>query len=128
MLIILKKVCGNYTEEGLMTRDQYKILKEQVKFYRKLYRSNPEIKFSSENLSDSRVTLADRDQLEQPLTLEELKIALNNLPNQKMPGCNSLSSEFYQFFWDDLKELLINSFNYAFKNDKLFPPEGELLL
>ena len=32
------------------------------------------------------------------------------MPNNKAPGCDGLSPEFYKCFWSDIKTLLIDSF------------------
>ena len=40
-----KTMCGVYVEDGTITRNSVKILKEQSKFFKKLYKSNPEIQF-----------------------------------------------------------------------------------
>ena len=41
------------------------------------------------------------------------------LTNNRSPGSDGTSVEFYKFFWDKLKKFLIDSYNYAFENDIL---------
>ena len=37
----------------------------------------------------------DRSRLDQPVTINELSIALKDLPNDKTPGTDGLASNFY---------------------------------
>ena len=37
----------------------------------------------------------------------------------KSPGTDSLPCEFYKVFWNDVAEILINSFNYFYETGKL---------
>ena len=41
------------------------------------------------------------------------------MPNNKSPGNNSLTKEFYEVFWEDLKTPLISSFKSAFVKGEL---------
>jgi hypothetical protein len=36
------------------------------------------------------------------------------MQNDKSPGCDGLTVEFYKMFWDDLKEYYIKSINHSF--------------
>ena len=48
---------------------------------------------------DCEFTLSEKDLL-----------VLNSMPNNKSPGNDSLTKEFYEIFWEDLKTPLISSF------------------
>ena len=41
------------------------------------------------------------------------------MKNGKSPGSDGFTVEFYKFFWNDIKTLLIDSFNYAFTHGEL---------
>ena len=43
------------------------------------------------------------------MTNEELGKALKQLPNRKSPGMDGLTSEFYKFFWLDIKQIVFDS-------------------
>ena len=38
----------------------------------------------------------------------------------KSPGTDGLSTEFYKTFWNDLGDFMVDFFNEAFQNNKLF--------
>ena len=40
------------------------------------------------------------------------------MPNNKSPGNDGLTKEFYEVFWEDLKTPLISSFKSAFDRGK----------
>ena len=37
----------------------------------------------------------------------------------KSPGTDDLSTEFYKTFWNELGDLIVDSFNEVFQNNKL---------
>ena len=53
------------------------------------------------------------------MTLQEIRKALKLLPNNKSPGSDGVPTNFYIFFWIDVKDLLFDSFRYSFKHGKL---------
>ena len=52
----------------------------------------------------------DRDNLEKPITQEEMLQALKGMQNDKSPGLDGFPAEFYKFFWQDIKNYLFNSY------------------
>ena len=52
----------------------------------------------------------DGDNLEKPITQEEMLQALILLQNDKSPGLDGFPAEFYKFFWQDIKNYLFNSY------------------
>ena len=59
--------------------------------------------------------LSDNDCLlcEGELTESELYDALKNMPNNKSPGNDGLTKEFFLSFWDDIKDIYISSIRTA---------------
>lgn len=60
--------------------------------------------------------LAETDFLEDPLTLEELKIAVKSLQKGKSPGSDGIPLELYLALWDTLGALILDSINYALEH------------
>ena len=56
---------------------------------------------------------------EEEITLAECTKALSMMQNNKSPGSDGLTTEFYRAFWDIISTYVVNSFNYAFKNGNL---------
>ena len=61
----------------------------------------------------------DQEHLETELTLEELKDALASFANNKSPGEDGFTKEFYESFFDLLWKDLLNSYNEAFHKGEL---------
>ena len=48
------------------------------------------------------------------LTIDECENVVKQLKNNKAPGSDGLTAEFYKAFWYDVKDLLITSINEGF--------------
>ena len=48
--------------------------------------------------------------------------------NQKSPGSDGITAEFYKIFWQDIKTYLINSINYSFNNHNLTDLQKQVLI
>ena len=57
--------------------------------------------------------------LEGPLTLQEALESLKQMKNNKSPGMDGFTVEFYKFFWNNLGVYLVRSLNYAYTIQKL---------
>ena len=53
------------------------------------------------------------------ITLAECTKALSMMQNNKSPGSDALTTEFYRTFWDIISTYVVNSFNYAFNTENL---------
>ena len=97
------------------------ILREEANFFSKLYEtsnSNPNLEqfeffFESDGLE--HLEREESDSCEGLLTIEECTKVLSSFSNNKTPGSDGLTIEFYRFFWDILAALVVGSFNYAFQ-------------
>ena len=58
---------------------------------------------------------------EGPITEAECFEAVMSMPNDKTPGSDGLSVNFYQVFWQELKDDLCQVFNKCFENGELCP-------
>ena len=95
------------------------IQKETVKFYSELYTSDPKVKFTLTNKSNTSLDEATRDSLESPITMEELTKSVHNLKKNKVAGSDGWNAEFYQFFWQKIKDLYLEVIQTAFENCRL---------
>ena len=104
------------------------ILKCEEHFYKELYSqkiqdSTPEeserIANEFKDNSTPKVSEVDKLSCEHMITVEEIGVALKQLDNGKSPGSDGFTTDFYKFFWPDIKTLVVNSLIYANKNSKL---------
>ena len=50
------------------------------------------------------------------------------MSKNKSPGYDGIPNEFYQYFWEDVKEMIINSFNEAFEKGELSETHKQIVL
>ena len=88
---------------------------------KKLFQSIPKCNFSS-FLKDRNFPQISYDTIalcENVITMEEVKNAVINLDGNKTPGSDGLPSEFYKNFWEDISDLLHQSYLHAFESGEL---------
>ncbi len=104
------------------------IQKEQKQFYQLLYSSN--IQYESEEYKEALQSFIEKANIcpldeeakalcEETITEKEILTSIKQLRNGKTPGTDGLSTDFYKFFWTDIKDLLYNSIQYAYKHGSL---------
>ena len=94
------------------------VLDEQYEFYEKLYKKGNDFhigKFERfmEGLQMPTVTQKDREELEKPFTMAELRKVVFSSKKNTVPGSDGLSNEFYQVFFPELSQLLLKVCNKA---------------
>ena len=107
-------------QNGHLITDQSKILKEQCNFYKVLYTSNKQVVFNLHpEESETLVQCADRQKLEEPITLDEMRTAINLMKKGKAPGIDGLNQEFYCYFFDTLSPVLLEVYKAALSRGML---------
>ena len=108
--------------------DPRQILDEQCTFYKKLYSekldNNSELyqkslDFFEKNTEIKIITEEKKLICDENISEQELLLSLKELNNGKTPGTDGLTTDFYKFCWVDIKELLMDSFIYAFECGQL---------
>ena len=119
------------TENGSIT-DPQKILDEQRLFYKNLYTKSSRDKCDKDcsffNANIPQLDEIDKNNCEKLITIEECGIALQSLPNNKAPGSDGFNTEFFKFFWTDIKHLVFDSFAFSFKSEMLSIDQKRALL
>ena len=104
------------------------ILQAQHDFYKDLYNEklndnnqhyNDAFEFMTKDIQYPTVSDEDREILDGSFTEKEILNSVKSLKRSKSPGSDGLTSEFYQFFWIDIKNILANCIHYAFKTGEL---------
>jgi hypothetical protein len=94
-------------EDGSIEEGNENVRNAVFNFFSDLYTDEPEIEaYQDEFLSkvDKFLTEEERIMLDEPITTDEITVALNKLKKDKTPGSNGLPKEFYSFFWEHLKD------------------------
>ena len=78
--------------KGTVINTPKNILEEQASFFEKLYTTHKCIEESKTNKS-----------LDSSLTVMELTATLKEMSNDKSPGLDGFTTNFYKFFWIDIK-------------------------
>ena len=93
------------------------ILNELASFYEKLYTSSVYCSdFENEFLCESLPQIAQNDKIfcDMEISLIECTEALKNMKANKSPGTDGITVEFYQYFWNDISDLVLNSIRTAY--------------
>ena len=120
-----KNITKLISQQDQILSNQQEILIEVKNYFSNLY-ENKDVNFEEEELDSllldiniPKLSEDTRERLEAPLLLEELSYALKNMKNDKSPGPDGYTSEFYKFFWKDLKYFLLRSYNEGIKKGEL---------
>ena len=117
------------SNSNIETSNQSEIEHEILKFYQNLYSNKDNLLTcpSINDFLDSDIpqfqTLSDNDrtQLDNNLTLNEITEALRGSKNGGAPGFTGLTYAFYKTFWNNLKFIVFNSFNFSYQTHALPP-------
>ena len=123
---------SNSVNELLLNNDEVitnskDILSNLEQFYKDLYTRREIMSdefFSNISLNHSKLSLEQQASCEGLITLDECSRVLQSMPSQKSPGSDGLPIEFYKIFWDDIGNLVVNSFNYAFQCGHISDEQG----
>ena len=101
-----------------MITETQDILTETHAFYKNLYTAQQTDPTKQDEFLNIE-TPNDRNSCEGHITENELKLALKQMENNKSPGLDGLSTNFYKYFWPILGNKLTHVYNYAFDNGHL---------
>lgn len=108
---------------GNVLRCQEEVLNEVEKFYSNLYAYREVDQVDLENIlqNENRLKLDEnkRELLEGTITYKEILCCLKKMSNNKSPGYDGFTVEFFNFFWTDIGYFLVRSINYAYEVGEL---------
>ena len=61
-------------------------------------------------------------------TEKELFQALKSMPNDKSPGNDDLTQEFFETFWSELKKLLLSCILHSFGKEELCNSQRQAII
>ncbi len=109
--------------EGKIVTDLKLILEEEKVFYQNLYSTklnmndlrNSEGKLFPNDNSIPKLNETEKERCEGEITENECLKSLKDMKNNKSPGTDGLTAEFYKMFWSDIKILLLDSLNSGYE-------------
>ena len=104
--------------DGAKTKKQPDILKAFQRFYSDLYQADQVNKLTHDYVKDLP-KLENEENIGDPITLEDIKNALTQMENDKTPGPDGLTKEFYLTNIDFLGPLLVKLYKVIFADSKL---------
>ena len=106
------------TNEGILTTNPKKIMKEIENFYSDLYAANEEVVDENHPFLQRpeipKLTDEMKSVCEGKLSVRECFDCLQSFENNKSPGNDGLTVEFYRTFWNPLENLLVDCLNYSY--------------
>jgi exonuclease III len=116
-----KSMCFLQKDDGNILSEQTDILKEVKNFYQDLYniRQVKEIDLHQKLTDAPNLTDNERNSIEGMIQMEELVHALKNMKNNKSPGSDGFTVEFYKFFIRDIGDFLLRSINCSFDKGQM---------
>ena len=113
---VIHKLVNEEEKEVTETSD---ILKCQTNFYKELYKEveiDDSISIHS-ILGDNESKLSDKEsqELEGEITYTELTSSLRNMNNNKSPGLDGFTVEFFKFFWVVIGQFTLHSLNFGYR-------------
>ena len=122
-----KSLIDIINDEGIPLRSQERIQKHTVKFYQTLFTSRSprqaDIDTYLDNTNMNTIPEDLSNQLEQEISLGELDVAVKGFKNNKSPGSDGLTAEFYTYFWGDIRDIIHNVFTEGIEEGSLSPSQ-----
>ena len=107
-------------DEDTTISNQKEILKTVKNFYEDLYkRKETNTQIEEKDLLPTQLTLAEQQLLDSELTKAEIDQALTQQKNNKSPGIDGYSAEFFKKFWAQLGHFFTDCVNECYKEGKL---------
>ena len=116
-----KHVTSITNHEDKRITDPKQILQEEELYFKEIYTSknmnpqHPEFGNFFDNI-DNTLSQEEAAICEGAITSEGCYNALKVMANDKSPGSDGFTAEFYRFFWNLISNYIVESFNYAFLN------------
>ena len=114
-----KQMCATKLHSSEVSRNANTILNQQSEFYKKLYTSDPSVRFMYKNSENKLSDDVQQRLLNSEINLSEIAMAIKEMPRNRMPGSDGLPVDFYKMFYVKLKILLMALFEHCFKVGRL---------
>ena len=121
-----------FTSDGVLTTNPKKISMEMLKFYSDLYAGNDEEVDESHPFllrpEIPKLTSEMKNICEGKLSVKECFDCLQSFENNKSPGNDGLTVEFYKTFWNSLGNLLVDCLNCSYDYGELSSTQKQAII
>ena len=118
-----------WKNDGTKTKDQNEIINETKTFYENLYKEKPVKPIDLDTVLPfediPKLSENQKQELEGQITIEEALNSLKNMKNDKSPGSDGFTTEFFKFFWKDIGFFIVSSVNFGFEKGELSVTQKE---
>ena len=126
---VSKNMPNIWKNDGSKTTNQKEIVEEVGSFYETLYEyknvDNIDLNQVLYHSDIPKLEKCEADKLEGMITKEEALNCLKNMKNNKSPGSDGFTIEFFKFFWRDLGDFLVKAINNSFELGELSVTQKE---
>ena len=111
--------------DGKVISKQTEILVEAKQFFENLYTSKDDklddinLNTELEGLNLPKLTIDESNQIEGLLTYEQAKYTLFHMKNNRSPGSDGYTADFFKVFWNKIGHFVVRSLNYGYNNNEL---------
>jgi hypothetical protein len=98
------------THEDKVAQEEDEINHLATSFYQNLFGHSQESSMSLSHLNMKMLDDTDKDYLTRPFDMEEIREVVFSMKHNRAPGPDSIPVEFFQEFWDTIKNDLFNLF------------------
>ena len=110
--------------QGVLISQQKKVSNELVDFYKSLFSEDQHLTENEcfeflQKFSPPTVSAAEKQHCDRRITENECFKAISQLSNNKFPGLDEFSTEFYKVFWEVIKSDFLDCLNFSMKNLEL---------
>jgi hypothetical protein len=123
-------IYGIRNKYGQLNTSDEEILNVAHDYYETLYSTKQtDAKSADEYIQrltpEQILTDIEKDSCEGEITMDECKMAVSNLKDNKSPGLDGITSEFYKMFWPIIGTLIVDVFNESL-NSGILPPSERI--
>ena len=126
----IKKNIKKIKHQGKEIINQQEILECIANYYKELY-TEEKVDINHDLFNQYQIPKLNMDEqfkCEGLITSDECSKILSDIAKNKTPGNDGLPIEFYIEFWNDIKQMMINSFNYSFEHGLLTTSQRQAII
>ncbi|XP_075084750.1 uncharacterized protein LOC142168002 [Nicotiana tabacum] len=118
----IKSLVNQY---GKLLQNEQEVKEEVVRFYKELLgNATEQMPIINPEIMRNGPMLIREQQLKliEPITTEEICIAMKNIDDNKAPRCDGFNAFFFKKAWSIIGEYVINATKYFFATEEIYKP------